>query len=153
MDKNTLYLGVPLVLGKKKIQYFQFIVNKFWKRVENWMNKNLCKAEKLVMIKVVLKKLPPHLMSYLKLPAFVIKQFSRTISSFRWDSKNNSHKLHWVSWQDMCKSKPEGGLGIRDFTLFNQALLASQCWKIITNPESLVAKFFKSIYFPNSSLH
>lgn len=35
MDSNSLYLGVPIVLGKKKNHFFQFIINKFGKRVES----------------------------------------------------------------------------------------------------------------------
>ena len=42
-------------------------------------------------------------------------------------------------------------MGIRDLFLFNQALLAIQRRKLLTQPHSLVAQYFKSIYFPNTS--
>lgn len=50
----------------------------------------------------------------------------------------------------MCKTKKEGGLGFRNLQVFNQSLLAKQGWKIISQPSSLLSKFFKSFYFPYS---
>lgn len=51
----------------------------------------------------------------------------------------------------MNKSKIEDGLGFRDFLNFNVAMLAKQSLKILQNPNSLRAKFFKQKYFPNSN--
>lgn len=51
----------------------------------------------------------------------------------------------------MCRLKRAEGLGFRDFGLFKEALLATKCWKIIGQPDSLIAKLFKSIiYFPST---
>lgn len=49
----------------------------------------------------------------------------------------------------MCKEKEEGGLGFRELSTFNRALLAKQIWRIISRPDSLVAQVFKARYFRN----
>ncbi|KAK2664427.1 hypothetical protein Ddye_003001 [Dipteronia dyeriana] len=48
-------------------------------------------------------------------------------------------------------NKVDGGLGFRNLDLFNRALSATQCWRIISQPSSFAAKVLKSIYFPDSS--
>ena len=42
---------------------------------------------------------------------------------FWWGHKENSFKIHWMSWEKMGTSKDQGGLGFRDLIMFNKALL------------------------------
>ena len=44
-----------------------------------------------------------------------------------------------------------GGLGFRDMKIFNQAMLGRQCWRLLTEPNSLCAKVLKGRYHPNCS--
>lgn len=39
-------------------------------------------------------------------------------------------------------------MGFRDFSLFNQAMLGKQGWRLLTRPNSLCAKVMKGKYFP-----
>ena len=55
----------------------------------------------------------------------------------------------WLSWEKLCLSKDEGGLGFQDLKTFNLPLLAKQGWRLQTNTNSLVHKVFKARYFPN----
>ena len=54
--------------------------------------------------------------------------------------------MSWVAWDMLTKSKAEGGLGLRDIQLFNQALLAKIVWRIITVPDCLLARILKGKY-------
>ena len=57
-----------------------------------------------------------------------------------------------MSWSKMGISKTRGGMGFRDFTYFNQALLAKQIWRLWKSPDSLVAQIMKAKYYPDCSV-
>jgi hypothetical protein len=65
-----------------------------------------------------------------------------------WRGSNfDKRKIHRVNWKKICKNKEQGGLGFRKTTVFNQALLAKQGWRIATQPESFVVRVLNAKYF------
>ena len=60
--------------------------------------------------------------------------------------------MHYINWNRICQPRSTGGLGFKEFSLMNQAMLAKQFWRIQHNPHSLVAKNFNAKYFPRSSI-
>ena len=47
--------------------------------------------------------------------------------------------------------KTNGGLGFKDLSAFNLAMLGKQGWKFLTEPQSLVSRIFKARHFPSKS--
>lgn len=54
----------------------------------------------------------------------LFEDIQKAISRFRWGEKNDKKRIHWVKYERLCQAKSRGGLGFRDFTSFNQALIA-----------------------------
>lgn len=123
---ELIYLGMPLPFGKSKSKIFHYLISRIQKKTESWRSKTLSRVGKTVMIKSVIQSLSIHVVSCYQLPINICKKFASEITKFLWHSNQNTPKTHWVSWDDLYKQKLQGGFGLRDFTLFNQSLLAKQ---------------------------
>ena len=71
---------------------------------------------------------------------------------FCWGQRGQESKIAWVSWKKMCKSKLNGGVGFRNLQAVNLAMLAKQGWRLISNPNSLVAQIYKARYYPHGDI-
>lgn len=71
----------------------------------------------------------------------------KEIARFWWGFAGAKRRIHWTRWDRLCHAKRKGGMGFRDLSCFNQALVAKQGWRILHSPESLMAKILKAKYF------
>jgi hypothetical protein len=105
------------------------------------------------MIKSVLQAIPSYVMSIFQLPTTLINSIEKMMNSFLWGhGKATQRAIHWMSWEKLSAPKIHGGMGFKDLSAFNLAMLGKQGWKFITEPESLVAHIFKARYFPLGSI-
>ncbi|KAM6551386.1 hypothetical protein CsatB_001194 [Cannabis sativa] len=81
----------------------------------------------------------------------ILKDIESMIARFRWGSTSNKHKLHWGNWKKLCRLKEQGGIGFQDLEDFNQAMLAKQGWKLMTEPACLMTRVIKALYFPHGT--
>lgn len=137
VDKHDKYLGMPAALGKSKKEIFSVLCERIWKCINEWGEKSLSEAGKEVLIKAVLQSIPTYIVSCFQLPLYLIQYMESAIQRY------------W--WGNGASRKRCGGMGFRDLRSFNLALLAKQCLRILTNPESLVCRLFKAKYFPTFS--
>ncbi|KAA3467328.1 reverse transcriptase [Gossypium australe] len=143
------YLGFPNVVGRRKKESFQKLKEKVQTRIKGWNSRFLSQGGNEVFIKSVLQAIPTYAMSCFLLPNSLCGEIERIITNFWWQKAHGKTCIHWCQWQHMCQSKDEGGMGFRSMAKFNVALLAKQGWRILNNPNSLVAQVLKSQYFPN----
>ena len=105
-----------------------------------------------VLIKAVVQAIPAYPMSIFKFPAVVCQELDALVANFWWGGgSGDKRKIHWVSKEILVLPKELGDLGFRNFNEFNDALLAKQCWRLISDPNSLWARVLKARYFPHCS--
>ncbi|KAE8715683.1 G-type lectin S-receptor-like serine/threonine-protein kinase [Hibiscus syriacus] len=68
-----------------------------------------------------------------------------------WQHLSSRKGIHWCTWKALCVPKEYGGMGFRDLGKFNIALLASQGWRLLTNPGSLMMRTLHAKYYPNAT--
>ncbi|KAL5759510.1 hypothetical protein ACOSQ2_018348 [Xanthoceras sorbifolium] len=132
-NSHDRYLGLPTL--------------RVWNKVRGWNGNLFSLGGKEILIKAVAQAIPTYTMSIFQIPAGLCRELGALISRFWWGSKEGKRKISWLSWEKMCLPKACGGLGFKDLSAFNQALLAKQVWRFLLDPNSLVASILKSKYF------
>ena len=117
------YLGLPELFERKKKDLFNLILDRIRQRALSWSSKFLSCAGKATLLQSVLASMPTYPMSCFKLPGSLRKRIQSALARFWWDG-SEKHKMAWISWSKLTLFKRDGGLGFRDITSFNDALLA-----------------------------
>ena len=145
------YLGMPTEIGRSQVGTFRYLLDRMWKRVNGCSDRPMSRAGKETFLKSVVQAIPTYVMSCFRLPVASGEEMRKSIANHWWGVENGRKKLHWRSWEWLSTPKALGGLGFRDMELFNQAMLARQGWRLLTDPTSLCARVLKGRYFHDCS--
>ena len=94
---------------------------------------------KKIPLKEVIQAIPVYAMSVFKILKKLCKEITDAMAGFWWGDSDVQKRMHWMAWWKMCILKKNGGMVFRDLHAFNLAILAKQCWRLISNPETLCA--------------
>jgi len=108
------YLGLEVGGNPRKKKFWEPVLNKLKSRLSVWKGRFLSMAGRLCLIKFVLSVVPLYYLSLFKAPDVVCKSIIGIQRRFLWGWGKDKSSISWISWKELCKSKEEGGLGIRD---------------------------------------
>jgi hypothetical protein len=109
----------------------------------------LLQVEKEILLKAVVQAILNYNMSVFLLLKALCGDINSLMQKFWWSHKSNDSQIHWMSWRRLGITKEKGGLGFREFSCFNKALLAKQYWRLWKMPDNLIARIMKAKYFPS----
>ena len=140
------YLGISLEKNSRYRKVWQDTIEKVDKRVGSWKNRWLSKAGKITKIRSVLSAIPIFPLACLPLTNWMSKQFESKLRNFLWKDKENDKKLALIKWDNLCKPKEYGGLGLRKPQWQNEALGAKLVWRLYQEHEHKWAKILYHKY-------
>ncbi|KAK4384719.1 putative ribonuclease H protein [Sesamum angolense] len=126
------YLGVPLTSSRLTIADCRPLINRIDTRLAGWNQHNLSYAGRVQLIKSVLSSLHTYWASVFILPKGILKIIEGKMRKFLWQGASGRGNAK-VAWDQICKPKEEGGLGIRSMLAMNQALMLKHLWRILQN--------------------
>ncbi|KAK2646960.1 hypothetical protein Ddye_022155 [Dipteronia dyeriana] len=126
--------GFLVFLGGVRESCSQTLLIKSGTRLRGWGEKLLSFGWKEILIKAIVQVVPSYAMSIFRLPKSLFDEIQRLAARYWWGGNENSRKIHWCKWQQLCKPKSEGGLGFRDLETFNRSLLPSNVGKFLRIP-------------------
>ncbi|CAN1781937.1 Putative ribonuclease H protein At1g65750 [Linum perenne] len=93
------------------------------KKLEGWKGNSLSFAGRMTLAMSVLNFIPSYAMQTSVIPVATTKCIDAIIRNFIWGGFSVKTKTHLLSWDHICRSKAQGGLGLRKVRELNQAYL------------------------------
>ncbi|KAL0926287.1 hypothetical protein M5K25_002504 [Dendrobium thyrsiflorum] len=109
--KEMHYLGIKIMMRRLGVADFQEMLNHVLDKLNGWGRITLAKSSLLSM--------PNFIVMHSLVPKRVLYELDKICRDFIWHKPNGERGLHYVAWEEMCKLRSAGGLGM----LYNELIL------------------------------
>jgi len=85
-------------------------------------------------------------MSLFTIPASIASRLDKIMRDFLWNTNESGIGFHWVNWDEFCRPKQEGRLGIRALLIINEVLKTKQIWRFVKEDDATWKNVIKEKY-------
>lgn len=89
-------------------------------------------------------------MSLLLLPVDVCESIEKKLNAYWWNGGSNQKGIKWMACERLCEVKEGGGLGFKNLSEFNVAMLAKQACRLLRGDNPLVTQLMKAHYYADT---
>lgn len=82
MARHEKHLGLPFMVGIKKVSFFNDIKLRDFSKISNWQSKFFPNGEKEVLIKAIAQAIPAYAMSVFRIPIGLCADIQREVAPF-----------------------------------------------------------------------
>ena len=145
------YLGLPLLTKRMGRQDYQHLIEQIRRCISHWTNRFLSMASRLQLIASVLMSIANFWMSSFILLGECIKEVNSICSAFLWSGPTLSSNKAKISWDIVCLSKRERGLGLRPLKEANMVSSLKLIWRLTSQQASLWVKWVHTYLLRNGN--
>ena len=146
------YLGLPLTTKSMSSSDYQPLLETIRNRISSWKNRFLSYAGRRELLGSVLWSISSFWLSAFRLPKACIREIDKICSAFLWSGSDLNPRKAKVAWEEVCRPKDEGGLGLRSLTDMNNVTLLKLLWRLVTNKSSLWVRWIHTTVLKNESI-
>ena len=139
---RSKYLGNSLRQGTIRKVSWQDLLNRIKARLASWTLKPLNLPSRLVLVKSVLQAMPVYIFSILLAPKSILREIQSIQRNFLWEGRESKAKFVLLSWEQVCRCKEIGGLGLRDPKIMGKIQGAKIWWWWCKYTQELWAKIW-----------
>lgn len=123
-DASSLgkYLGVPIDIQGSKVHHFTPLLDKVSTSIGCWSHTNLSQPAELIIINDILLRKVLHYLSIFRVPATITNKLDSLMATFFLKGRYGKG-IHWKRWGILQRPRNLGGLGVRNSSILNTALL------------------------------
>ncbi|KAI0522554.1 hypothetical protein KFK09_004934 [Dendrobium nobile] len=144
--KEMSYQGIKLSLNRLKLADFQDMLSNVMDRLNAWGKKNLSLGGKITLISSSLFSMPNFLVTHSLVPKKLLYEVEKLCRNFLWHKPGGEHSMHYVAWEDLCKPRSMGGMGLQSPLMRVGSLRSKLSWDFFQKTESLCYKTIKHKY-------
>ncbi|XP_024015967.1 uncharacterized protein LOC112089217 [Eutrema salsugineum] len=94
-------------------------------------------AGRLQLVSSVIASLVNFWMQAFRLPKGCLDKIDSLSSAFLWSGPDLKPRKAKIAWSEVCKSKQDGGMGLRNLVVANDVCILKLFWRIVTTKQSL----------------
>ena len=116
------YLGYYIKPLGCRVCDWNWMVQKYEKRICLWTHKLLSFGGRLILVQSVLSSIPVYWLGLAPILASVLHKLRSIMFGFLWGSTKNNRRYHLVNWKSLSWPKEYEGWGIKNLNWFSIAL-------------------------------
>ena len=146
------YLGVPLSTKKMSILQWHPLIERIMARITSWTARKLSYAGRAQLVKIVLFGVQSYWAQMFIFSSKTIKVIESLCRSFLWSGTGQVTKKALIAWEQVCRPRSEGGLGLLNMAIWNRAAIAKLCWDLAQKEDKLWIKWIHAYYLKDQNV-